>query len=163
VASLAALGHHSIACITGPAEESRRRDFLAAMTASGLQPPPGLTLASQALTTDEGMRCCRRLLADGPACTAIITTSDLLAAGCCQALTTAGRSCPEDISVTGHGDLPLAGSLTPPLTTLRLPHYEMGTRAAKLVLDRITGARVPPAALLLPPELIVRGSTASAP
>jgi LacI family transcriptional regulator len=157
---LAALGHRSISCITGPEENGRYRDFLAALAAKGLQPPPPPALAARAHTTEEGKRCCRRLLAGRGSCTAIITTSDLLAAGCCQALAEDDRPCPRHVSVAGCGDLPLAGSVTPPLTTIRLPEYHVGVQAGQLLLDRIASPGSPPVARLLPPELIVRGSTA---
>jgi LacI family transcriptional regulator len=159
---LAALGHRCVACVTGPGESGRYRDFRAALVARGLQPPPLPALAARAHTTDDGKRCCRRLLAGHGSCTAIITTSDLLAAGCCQALAEDGRECPRHVSVGGCGDLPLAGSLTPPLTTLRLPQYHVGVQAAQLLLDRIASPGSPPVARLLPPELVVRGSTAPA-
>ena len=157
---LAALGHRSISCITSPEENGQYRDFLAALAAKGLQPPPPPALAARAHTTEEGKRCCRRLLAGRGSCTAIITTSDLLAAGCCQALAEDDRPCPRHVSVAGCGDLPLAGSVTPPLTTIRLPAYHVGVQAAQLLLDRIASPGSPPVARLLPPELIVRGSTA---
>lgn len=160
VGHLTALGHRSIACITGPGESGRYRDFLAAMAAKGLPAAPFPALTAKAHTTDEGSRCCHRLLAGRATCTAIITTSDLLAAGCCQALAGMGRACPRQVCVTGCGDLPLAGSLTPPLTTIRLPEYHVGVQAAQLLLDRIASPGSPPVARLLPPELVVRGSTA---
>jgi LacI family transcriptional regulator len=161
VGHLTALGHRSIACVTGPGEYGRYRDFLATMAAKGLQPPPFPALTARAHTAGEGNRCCHRLLASRATCTAIVTTSDLLAAGCCQALGEDGRACPRQVCVTGWGDLPLAGSITPPLTTIRLPQYHVGVQAAQLLLDRIASPGSPPVARLLPPELIVRGSTAA--
>ncbi|HUY46788.1 MAG TPA: LacI family DNA-binding transcriptional regulator [Streptosporangiaceae bacterium] len=157
---LAALGHRAIACLTGPGESGRYRDLLAAMVARGLQPPS--QVVAKELTADEGRRCCRSLLmADAPG-TAIITTSDTLAAGCCQALAADGRACPGDISVTGFGDLPIADSMTPTLTTIRLPQYHLGIQAAQLLLDRIADPDSPAGSRLLSPELIVRGSTGPA-
>lgn len=159
---LGALGHRAIACVTGPGEGERYRDFAAATAACGLQPgPPGV--AARAHSAAEGELCGRRLLTERASCTAVIATSDLLAAGCCQAVAEAGLGCPRDVSVTGCGDLPLAGSMTPPLTTLRLPQYHLGTQAAELLLERIADPGSPPMARLLPAELIVRGSTAPAP
>jgi LacI family transcriptional regulator len=158
---LAALGHHSVSCLTGPGESGRYQDFLAAMVARGVQPQPRVAIA-KSLTAGEGRRCCRQLLAADALGTAIITTSDMLAAGCCQALAAAGRACPRDISVTGFGDLSLADAVTPTLTTIRLPQYHLGMQAAQLLLDRITDPDAPSAARLLAPELIVRGSTAAA-
>jgi LacI family transcriptional regulator len=160
---LAALGHRSIACVTGPGERERHRDFVAATAARGLPQPDPPGLAARAHSAAEGRRCGRRLLAERASCTAIIATSDLLAAGCCQAIAEAGLGCPRDISATGCGDLPLAGSMTPPLTTIRLPQYHVGIQVAKLLLERIADPGSPPVARLLPAELIVRGSTAPAP
>ena len=159
---LTELGHRAITLLTGPGETGWHRDFHAALAARGLPQPPIPVLAAKAHTVDEGRRYCRRLFADRAPCTAIITTSDLLAAGCCQELAEAGFACPEDVSVTGCGDLPLAGSVTPPLTTIKLPQYHVGVQVAQLLLDRIAGPSSPPVARLLPPELIVRGSTAPA-
>jgi LacI family transcriptional regulator len=156
---LAELGHSAITCLTGPGETGWHRDFLSALAACGLPQPLGPVLAAKAHTVEEGRQYCRRLMAGQPPCTAIVTTSDLLAAGCCRELAKAGLACPEDIAVTGCGDLPLAGSMTPPLTTIKLPHYRLGVRAAQLILDRIADPDSPPVVRLLPPELIVRGST----
>ena len=159
---LTELGHRTITCLTGPGETGWLRDFHAALAARGLPPPLIPVLAAKAHTVDEGRRYCRRWLADRAPCTAIITTSDLLAAGCCQELAEACLACPEDVSVTGCGDLPLAGSMTPPLTTIKLPQYHVGVQVAQLLLDRIAAPGSPPVARLLPPELILRGSTAPA-
>jgi LacI family transcriptional regulator len=159
---LTELGHRAITCLTGPGETGWHRNFHAALAARGLPQPPIPVLAAKAHTVDEGRRYCRRLLAGQAPCTAIITTSDLLAAGCCQELADAGLACPEDISVTGCGDLPLAGSMTPRLTTIKLPQYHVGVQVAQLLLDRIADPGSPPVARLLPPEFIVRGSTAPA-
>jgi LacI family transcriptional regulator len=158
---LAALGHREISCLTGPGENGRYQEFVAAMVARGLQPYPRGVIA-KSLTAGEGRRCCRQLLAADALGTAVIATSDMLAAGCCQALAEAGRACPQDISVTGFGDLPVADAITPTLTTIRLPQYHLGLQAAQLLLDRITDPDSPPTARLLAPELVVRGSTARA-
>jgi LacI family transcriptional regulator len=158
---LAALGHRAIACVTGPGEHGRRREFLAATAALGLPQQPATVLAALAHTAGEGERCGLRLVRN-TACTAIVATSDPLAAGCCHAVAGHGLACPRDISVTGCGDLPLAGAMTPPLTTIRLPQYDLGITAVRLLLDQIAAAGAPAVTRLLPPELVVRGSTAAA-
>ena len=61
----------------------------------------------------------------------------MLAVGCYAALDEAGLSCPEDISVVGFNDMPFIDRLRPPLTTIRFPHYQVGTEAAQLLLERI--------------------------
>lgn len=158
---LTELGHRAIGCITGPREIGRYREFLAALAAVGLEPPLPV-LAARAHSADEGDRCCHRLLADRKSCTAIVATSDPLAAGCYRAVAAAGLACPRDISVTGCGDLPLAGCMAPPLTTIRVPQYHVGAQAAQLLLERIDSPGSPPVARLVPPELVVRASTAPA-
>jgi LacI family transcriptional regulator, galactose operon repressor len=69
--------------------------------------------------------------------------------------------CPDDISVIGFNDMPFIDRLRPPLTTVRFPHYQLGTEAAQLLLERISGGGGPVKILYLAPELIVRGSTAA--
>src|SRR5207244_2079889 len=67
--------------------------------------------------------------------------------------------CPEDISVIGFNDMPFIDRLRPPLTTVRFPHYQLGTEAAQLLLERIGGREGPVKVLYLAPELVVRAST----
>ena len=91
--------------------------------------------------------------------TAVVAGNDLLAIGCYDALDETGLSCPDDISVTGFNDMPLIGRLRPPLTSVRVPQYELGVEAARLLLDRLTGRTQTPRVVLLPVSLVVRGST----
>ena len=84
----------------------------------------------------------------------------MLAVGCYAALDESVRQCPEDISVIGFNDMPFIDRLRPPLTTVRFPHYQLGTEAAELLLERINGVQGPGKIRYLAPELVVRGSTA---
>jgi len=61
--------------------------------------------------------------------------------------------------VIGFNDMPFIDRLRPPLTTVRFPHYQLGTEAAQLLLERINGSEGPVKILYLAPELVVRGST----
>jgi LacI family transcriptional regulator len=160
VAHLAGLGHRRAACITGPGGLLSQPDILAAAAAGGLAIPSSLTVTAQAATVEEGQRCCHRLLAASVPFTAIITGADLLAAGCCAALASAGRACP-GVSVTGAGDLPLAGSLSPALTTIAAPQHHVGAAAAHLLLAALLTARPTAEAQHLAAELIARPSTAA--
>jgi LacI family transcriptional regulator len=173
VSHLAGLGHRRIAHIAGPQEMStglsRYRGFVTAMESSGLPVDSDLVVFAKAFTVEEGVRCARLLLDQGagPAgsagCTAIAAANDMLAVGCYTALDEAGLSCPEDISVVGFNDMPFIDRLRPPLTTIRFPHYQVGTEAAQLLLERIAEHGGPVKILYLAPELIIRGSTARAP
>jgi LacI family transcriptional regulator len=89
--------------------------------------------------------------------------NDMLAVGCYAALDDAGLRCPHDLSVVGFNDMPFIDRLRPPLTTIRFPHYQVGTEAAQLLLERIAGHTGPVKVLFLAPELVVRGSTGPVP
>ena len=167
VAHLSTLGHRRIAHIAGPQEMStglsRYRGFVTAMESSRLQVDDDLVVFAKAFTVEEGLRCGRLLLERGTGCTAIAAGNDMLAVGCYGALDDAGLSCPDDISVVGFNDMPFIDRLRPPLTTIRFPHYQVGTEAAQLLLERIAEHGGPVKILYLAPELVVRGSTARVP
>jgi LacI family transcriptional regulator len=167
VSHLAALGHRRIAHIAGPQEMStglsRYRGFVTAMESSGLSVDADLVVFAKSFTVEEGLRCGRLLLDRGAGCTAIAAANDMLAVGCYAALDEAGLSCPEDISVVGFNDMPFIDRLRPPLTTIRFPHYQVGTEAAQLLLERIAEHSGPVKILYLAPELVIRGSTARVP
>jgi LacI family transcriptional regulator len=163
---LVALGHRKIAHIAGPQDVStglsRYRGFLAAMAAHGLTVDPELVVYASAYSIEEGDRCCRALIAvDG--CTAIAAANDMLAVGCYEALEDAGLECPADISVVGFNDMPFIDRLRPPLTTVSFPHYQVGTEAGRLILERIAANGDHPTVHFLAPELKIRGSTAPPP
>ncbi|MBM3538705.1 MAG: LacI family transcriptional regulator, partial [Alphaproteobacteria bacterium] len=65
-----------------------------------------------------------------------------------------------DVSVTGFNDMPFVDKLNPPLTTVRIQHYEMGLQAAKVLLERINTPDTRRVDLKLEPSLVIRGSTA---
>ena len=70
-----------------------------------------------------------------------------------------GRRCPDDISVVGHNDMPLVDLVSPPPTTVRIEHREMGRGAARLLLKEIDNRGAAAQKVILQPELIVRAST----
>ena len=163
VAHLIAQGHRRIAHIAGPQEVStglyRYRGFVSAMEAHGFAADPGLIQVAKAFSIEEGLRCTRLLLERG-GCTAVAAANDMLAVGCFAALDEVGLSCPDDLSVVGFNDMPFIDRLRPPLTTIRFPHYQVGTEAAQLLLELISDGSGPVKVLYLAPELVVRGSTA---
>jgi LacI family transcriptional regulator len=138
---------------------ARYRGFLAAMEAHGLRADPELIVTARAFSIEEGHRCAQLLMHRDPGCTAVAAGNDMLAVGCYAALDEAGLRCPQDISVVGFNDMPFIDRLRPPLTTIRFPHYQVGTEAAQLLLERIAGHTGPVKVLFLAPELVVRGST----
>src|SRR3984885_199371 len=151
ISHLVRLGHTRIAHIAGPQEAStgvsRLRGFREGMAAHGLAVQEDLVAYAARYTVEEGTRCTSELLAAQGGCTAVAAANDMLAIGCYAAPDEAGLQCPDDISVIGFNDMPFIDRLRPPLTTVRLPHYQLGSEA-------------PVKILFLAPELVVRGSTA---
>tara|TARA_B100000683_G_scaffold276283_1_gene329701 strand:- start:416 stop:1438 length:1023 start_codon:yes stop_codon:yes gene_type:complete len=164
VRHLKELGHRRIAHIAGPQTLStgnaRREGFLSVMGAKELLSEQKLVVETNAFSEDEGLRAAAQLISDGQEFTAIVAANDLLALGAYEAIADAGLSCPGDISVTGFNDMPFVDRLSPPLTTIRIPHYELGREAARRLIELIETPDSPARATTLRPELIVRGSTA---
>ncbi len=166
VAHLAALGHRRIADIAGPQALStgyeRHQAFRAAMAAHGLEIDPGLVAFCDAYSVAAGDRALSELLGRRRDFTAAIAGNDLIAIGCYDSLREAGLACPIDLSVVGFNDMPFADKLAPPLTTVRIRHYDLGAEAAGVLLSEIDGKEAPAdRQIRLPCELIVRGSTAA--
>ncbi len=163
VSHLARLGHTRIAHIAGPQEAStgvsRLRGFREGMASHGLEVKEDLIAYAGRYTVEDGTRCAGELLAVPGGFTAVAAANDMLAVGCYAALDEAGLQCPDDISVIGFNDMPFIDRLRPPLTTVRFPHYQLGTEAAQLLLERIGERDGPVKILYLAPELVVRGST----
>lgn len=159
---LAELGHCLIACVSSPAAPLPGSLLEAAAEAACLWLDGRLKATARADSVGEGRRCCRALLAVGVPFTAILAGSDILAAGCCAELAAAGRPCPDAVSVTGAGDLPLAGDLPAPLTTVTLPWHLAGAEAARLLIARLRDPGLPAQHPRLPPGLVARRSTAPA-
>jgi LacI family transcriptional regulator len=161
---LAGLGHQRIAHLTGPRDLSttvvRLRAFLDSTQRRGLDQCPGLVRHGDGFTVRAGRELTAVLLAHRADVTAIVAGNDMIALGCYEALTGAGRRCPDDVSIVGHNDMPMVGSLEPPLTTVAIPQYEIGRRAASRLLELLSGGPVSVSRDLLPTELVVRGSTA---
>jgi len=114
----------------------------------------------EAYSRDAGRVAMQRLLATREQRPdAVVCSNDLVALGAYDALAAAGLRIPDDVSVTGHNDMQLVDLVSPPLTTIRPPHRELGWRAAQLLFERLDGQQLSPATVVLRPELVVRGST----
>lgn len=166
VEHLRRLGHERIGHVAGPQSMStgyaRYNGFLSAMRETGGAMDPRYVAFAESFSIAEGERCAKELLATPDRPTAIVAGNDMLALGCYSAVERAGLVCPVDVSVVGFNDMPFIDRLSPPLTTVRIPHYELGVRAAELLLGRLRDPDAPVEAVHLPPELVERGSTAPA-
>jgi LacI family transcriptional regulator len=164
VRHLVELGHDKIAHLAGPQDlstgVSRLRAFRQALQDHGLPDDPRRLVICSSWTETAGASALRGLLDSTVEFTAVLAGNDLLALGCYDALVERGLSCPDDVSVVGFNDMPFMDKLAPPLTTVRIPHYELGAEAARLLLADLREPGRHPRSVLLPLTLIVRASTA---
>jgi LacI family transcriptional regulator len=163
VEHLLSLGHRRIACITNAplvytAAQERLEGYRSALDAARIDYDPEL-VTEAAFDAPSGHRAMTNLLARTTFDAAFVA-SDVVALGAIGAMREAGIRVPNDVSIVGFDDIPLAAYFDPPLTTVRLPAFELGQAAGRALLERIADRAVP-LRTLLPTELIVRASTAS--
>lgn len=160
---LADLGHTRIAHLAGPQTTStgavRLRAFQNSVRERGLSDDPSLVVTCDFWSEDDGARALRQLLDQETKFTAVVAGNDLIALGCYDVFAERGISCPEDISVIGFNDMPFLDKLRPPLTTVAVPHHEIGVEAAHMLLVSINEPDRIPRSVHLPLALVVRGST----
>jgi len=167
VAHLASLGHRRIGFISGPERylpvQRKLLGWRRAMTGLLHADPAELDdLVSLSLFGVEGgAAAAGRLLDRGV--TGIVCGSDLMALGAIRAARQRGLAVPRDLSVVGYDDSPLIAFTDPPLTTVRQPVLPMASAAVQALIDEIRGQPAPRSEFLFAPELVVRGSTTTAP
>lgn len=161
---IAALGHRRIAHVPGPdtflSASERLRGFRVGLAEYGLKIDEGYLLRG-GYTFESGMECGKKLLSLPEPPTAVFAGNDEMAVGIYQMALRSGLHVPNDLSIVGFDDSPIATRIWPMLTTVRLPIRHMGRTAAQLLIsnhDRVTMA--PPAATSVMPSLVVRASTA---
>ena len=162
VRHLLELGHRRIACLRGPRNLRSSADRLAgyqsALAEAGLPVDPGLTLDSE-FTFDGGYTAFRLLAQLTAPPTAIYAASDEAAHGALFAAQELGLSVPGQLSTCGHDDLAYSRHIWPGLTTIHQPAEEILEQAVRLLIDRLKGVTVSETQVILPPHLVVRGST----
>lgn len=135
------LGHRRIGVIAGPRTLTTTTDrltgFRRAFAGPGVEP----RVVHADFTRDGGATAAGALLDAEPGLTALIALNDSMAVGALAALRARGVRVPQDVSVTGFDDMPIARDVTPALTTVRLPLVEMGERAMALALGGDPGPR----------------------
>ena len=161
------LGHTKIVHLAGPQDLStgvnRRRAFLSSLEELHLPTEGSRTIICDEWSEQAGAKAMRTLLDSGPEFTAVLAGNDLLALGVYDALSERGLRCPDDISVVGFNDMPFMDKVSPSMTTVRIPHYEIGAEAARLLLEVLHDPDRHPRSLLLPLTMVIRSSTGSGP
>src|SRR6202140_4133935 len=166
---LLSLGHRRFGIIKGHpnqvVSQQRLQGFLAALTSAGIA-PDSVRLEQGYFTYRSGLEAAERLLAAEPCPTAILAPNDDMAAAAVSLAHRSGFEVPEDVSIAGFDDTPIAASVWPALTTIHQPVAAMARAAIDLVLEEVRRHREgsgAPRQLLHPHTLIVRESTGPAP
>jgi LacI family transcriptional regulator len=166
VGHLVALGHHRIAFAGGPGNlwtaKMRKQAFLDAICTCHPEAEPVL-LPEGNLRIEGGYQALEALMKLNPRPSAVIAANDLTALGIMWAARNAGFDLPADLSVIGLDDIDLASRVTPRLTTIALPRYEIGRLAMSTLLALIRDPVQPKTHQLVATKLVMRDSTTRAP
>ena len=165
---LAALGHQRIAFIVGNPDHvavmDRYRGYVDGLLSCGLKLDKSL-VAQGYNSYSSGVQCARKLLnaSPGKRPTALFASNDEMAAGALAVAHSLGLGVPEDISVVGFDDAPLASQVWPALSTIRQPIGEMAAHAADLLLRALAGEASDNVRRVIPSALTFRLSTGPVP
>ncbi|RDV26861.1 LacI family DNA-binding transcriptional regulator [Alteromonas aestuariivivens] len=156
------LGHTSIAYVAGAMFKAdsvnRLEGHKQALAEAGLQYNESLTVEGN-FQAKSGEDAIRELARRDCYYTAVACANDEMACGAINALATMGRSVPRDVSVIGYDNIDFASYLTPGLTTINYPVRDIGTMAARWILNHAYGDHKMTMSHVLEPHLVVRGTT----
>jgi len=160
-------GHRKLACITGPvAGNDRAAERLvgirAVMHAAGLEPDT-LEVVETPYSIDKGAAAMAQLMRKENRPTAVLCGNDVLAVGALRQAQDMGFAVPDDVSVTGFDDIELAQIVRPGLTTVQVPHREMGRAAAQTLVKMLKENPAEIASAKLETRLVIRGTLGPAP
>lgn len=157
------LGHTRIAHVMGtPLQHSvfeRRDAFTSTLERAGLPIRPEY-LVGDSFRQEEAERAARKLLSLPERPTAIFATNDDIALHVLRVAQEMGIAVPQELSIVGFDDYPLAQNSNPPLTTVHHPLNDIGRKATQLLLARIDDENVEDERCIFTPKLVVRGTTA---
>jgi LacI family transcriptional regulator len=163
VSLLVKMGHRHIAMITGPLHltnvQERLAGFKRALKDKKVPVQPDY-IQETMFDRQGGYSKSRVLLNMVPRPTAIFAANDMIAIGVLVAIREMGLRCPEDVSVVGFDNMGFAETTSPPLTSVHQPGYQLGTTAARILLDRVAGDSGPAKKSILLTELKIRESVA---
>jgi LacI family transcriptional regulator len=160
------LGHREIAFLRGPMNSKYTIERLAAFRRALKRhslPFREDWLIEYDFTPEGAYAGMKKLISLGKPPTGLLLMNDFSAVGVVRAAKELGYRVPQDVSIIGFGDIPLAAMTDPSLTTVREPFQEMGNQAADMLLKMIQGKRIGAKHIILPVELIIRKSTGAPP
>ena len=156
-------GHKRIAILSSSPQfssfEERQKGYENALKDNGLDIDKALIKEGDPRSSETARLLTKELLELDRPPTAIFATNNLMTLGVLEAVNAAKLKIPADISIIGFDDMPWAKAITPPLTVIKQPGYEMGRRAAELMFQRIDDPKREPVQIIMEPTIIVREST----
>lgn len=162
------LGHRRIAFMRGQPfssdSDDRWQNLVKVARDLGIEMRPDLVIALERDVTSPalGYPVVQQLLEGRHRFTALVSFNDMAAIGAIRALRDANIDVPGEVSVVGFDDILFADYCIPRLTTIRQPLHEMGETAARILVQRLQGHKVP-RVVAIEPELVVRETTAPPP
>ncbi|GAA2966668.1 LacI family DNA-binding transcriptional regulator [Actinokineospora diospyrosa] len=154
---LVARGRRRVGVLAGPADVAACVDRVAGVRRALGQPPAAVLRC--AMTAEAGAAAMAGLLASAPEVDGVFCASDAIAIGALRYLRSVGTTVPEEVSVVGFDDSGLARVCTPALTTVRQSPEDLGATAAWRLAAHLAGEQDLPQSIVLPTELVVRGSS----
>jgi LacI family transcriptional regulator len=160
-------GHQIIAFVNGPTTirqcRDRRQGVRKAVRALAKSATVDvIELSVGALTVRHGEEVIDRIMSASPVPTAVMCANDLLALGVLRGLVARGVRVPAELAVVGYDDLIFGSMLSPALSSVRQPAFELGVAAAELLLDEVRNPDHRHREVRFEPELVVRASSSSA-
>ncbi len=163
------LGHRTVGCVThdeltNSAVQVRLEGFQNRLKRDGIDLNPHHLIRSETVRMQDAVQAAQTFLALPQRPTAVFVTADRLAIGFIHELQARGVRVPDDVAVVGYDDIRYAEFLEVPLTTVRLPKYELGQQAVQLLFQRTESDNhnPQPRQVMLKPELVVRVSCGGA-
>lgn len=159
---LLGMGHRNIAVVGAPTYSesmvARMNGVRRALHDFGVELRPELLVTGTQTQFEMGYETAINLFASAEPPTAIFALTDVIAIGVLHAAAKTGLRLPDDLSVMGFDDIPLATYSIPSLTTIAQPIYEMGEAATRILLQRIHEPDEPYETLILENQLVIRKS-----
>jgi len=152
-------GHREICILNGSERLNVFRDRILGVQEILSQPSEISIMTRNSFNEEAGYEAMAEVLERKKRPTAVLALSDWMAIGALRAIRDEGLCVPDDISVMGFSDLPVTGIQSPPLTTIHIPQWRLGTLAVQLLISLIQKNLMGPVGMVVPLELVVRGST----
>lgn len=166
ISYLLSLGHRRIGFVYGVGDHEQGLDrfegYHESLEAAGLGVDSDLIIECGP-TIEDGYQAAIQLLDRDPRPTAILAINDLLAISTIRAAADRGLVVPDDLSVVGFDDIPIANHLVPRLTTVTKDSYAAGEKAFEMLMTRMQNPELPRQIIHMQPKLIIRESTGRAP